>query len=52
MVALKNLFYAAQHALGVLAMPRDEALRLYCQGSDEACSHEEYCLLETADPSN
>lgn len=39
---LKRLFEGAQHALGLLQMPIDDALKLYCQEHIEDPTSEEY----------
>ena len=49
LLALRDLFYAARHALGVLTMPREDARSLYCGTKSETCSPEEYCPPEMGD---
>jgi hypothetical protein len=39
---LKKLFEGTQHALGLLQMPREDALKLYCQEHIEDPTSEEY----------
>jgi hypothetical protein len=39
---LGTLFWAAQHALGILQMPKEAAKRLYCRENNDENSSEEY----------
>jgi len=43
--ALKTLFQATQHALGVLQMPKSDALMLYCHKAEQGILPEEYVPL-------
>lgn len=47
--ALGTLFQAAQHALGVLEWPREDAFKLYCKNDDQNCPAEEYNSLTSKD---
>jgi hypothetical protein len=42
---LKTLFQATQHALGILRMPKADALRLYCHKTEQNILPEEYSLI-------
>lgn len=41
MSTLKTLFQAAQQLVGILEMPKNDAVKLYCEGETD-CSNEQY----------
>lgn len=42
---LKKLFQAAQHLLGILEMPKNDAVKLYGPSNTSECPREEYAIL-------
>jgi hypothetical protein len=45
---LKALFQASHHALGLLEMPKSDAVQLYCFNSSESCNHKSFSTEEYA----
>lgn len=44
---LKTLFGAAQHTLGILEWPVQDAIKLYCQTNPSTCSDEELLPMQS-----
>jgi hypothetical protein len=45
---LKTLFEASHHALGLLEMPKSDAVQLYCFNNSDTCNHKSYSAEEYA----